>query len=149
MLSHNVHLVGSLSAHGALIISGGQEQGAQLVVALTHMKLARDLKLAKNVPELDLILGGHDHEYLTQSTQPHGTLLVKSGNALPCCSVRVHPYFFFCHYLPCSCFFFGFHSGKSLYLCFVYLIYLFGLHFCNTHVCICTMNSLVLCYPFL
>jgi 5'-nucleotidase len=58
----------------------GQEEGAEVVVALTHSKLARDLKLAKKVPQLDLILGGHDHEYLTQYTQPHGTLLVKSGN---------------------------------------------------------------------
>eukprot|EP00884_Botryococcus_braunii_P000604 jgi/Botrbrau1/10544/Bobra.7_1s0022.1 len=56
-----------------------REEGAQLVVALTHFKLARDLKLAKKVEEVDLILGGHDHEYLTQYTQPHGTLVVKSG----------------------------------------------------------------------
>ncbi len=34
-----------------------------LVVALTHMRVPNDLRLAENVPEIDLILGGHDHHY--------------------------------------------------------------------------------------
>lgn len=56
------------------------------MVALTHFKLARDLKLAKKVPEVDLILGGHDHEYLTQYVKPgnpRSTLVVKSGMPFP------------------------------------------------------------------
>ncbi|MBN9416254.1 MAG: bifunctional metallophosphatase/5'-nucleotidase [Candidatus Eremiobacteraeota bacterium] len=36
-------------------------QGAQVVVALTHLSLAEDKRLAREVP-LDLILGGHEHE---------------------------------------------------------------------------------------
>jgi 5'-nucleotidase len=33
-----------------------------LVVALTHLALAGDQQLAEQVPEIDLILGGHEHE---------------------------------------------------------------------------------------
>lgn len=32
------------------------------IVALTHLALARDAELAAAVPEIDLILGGHEHE---------------------------------------------------------------------------------------
>jgi 5''-nucleotidase/2'',3''-cyclic phosphodiesterase and related esterases len=33
------------------------------VIALTHMRNPNDVKLAENVDEIDLILGGHDHVY--------------------------------------------------------------------------------------
>jgi 5'-nucleotidase len=33
------------------------------VIALTHMRNPNDVKLAENVDEIDLILGGHDHIY--------------------------------------------------------------------------------------
>ncbi|CAH8636698.1 unnamed protein product [Schistosoma rodhaini] len=39
------------------------QQKCHLVIALTHMRWPNDRLLAKNVPEIDLILGGHDHEY--------------------------------------------------------------------------------------
>jgi len=34
------------------------------VIALTHMRWPNDVHLAENAPEIDLILGGHDHDYL-------------------------------------------------------------------------------------
>ena len=34
-----------------------------IVIALTHMRWPNDRKLAENVDEIDLILGGHDHDY--------------------------------------------------------------------------------------
>ncbi|KAA3675096.1 5'-nucleotidase [Paragonimus westermani] len=34
-----------------------------LVIALTHMRWPNDRKLSAEVPEIDLILGGHDHKY--------------------------------------------------------------------------------------
>lgn len=37
-------------------------QGADIVLALTHLTLSDDILLAEQVPEIDLILGGHDHE---------------------------------------------------------------------------------------
>lgn len=38
-------------------------QGCDYVIALTHMRTPNDIKLAENVNEIDLILGGHDHVY--------------------------------------------------------------------------------------
>ena len=40
-----------------------REEGAQIVIALTHMREPNDIKLAKTVEGVDLILGGHDHFY--------------------------------------------------------------------------------------
>jgi 5'-nucleotidase len=46
-----------------------QEEGAELVFALTHMRVPNDMKLAREVAEIDLVLGGHDHHYeVSQST---------------------------------------------------------------------------------
>ncbi len=36
-------------------------QGCKIVIALTHMRTPNDIRLAKEVEEIDLILGGHDH----------------------------------------------------------------------------------------
>ncbi len=33
------------------------------MIALTHMRMPNDIRLAENVQEIDLILGGHDHDY--------------------------------------------------------------------------------------
>lgn len=38
-----------------------QAAGAELVVALTHMRVPNDIKLVQSVPEIDAVLGGHDH----------------------------------------------------------------------------------------
>ena len=38
-------------------------KGCQFIIALTHMRTPNDLRLAANAPEIDLILGGHDHVY--------------------------------------------------------------------------------------
>ncbi|KAI3425775.1 hypothetical protein D9Q98_007750 [Chlorella vulgaris] len=56
-----------------------REQGAEVVLALTHMRLPNDLQLAGAVPGIDVVLGGHDHDYFLIRSQPHGTPVVKSG----------------------------------------------------------------------
>jgi len=38
--------------------------GAQLIVALTHLSMREDKELARCVPEIDLIVGGHEHTLL-------------------------------------------------------------------------------------
>ncbi|KAL4891146.1 Metallo-dependent phosphatase-like protein [Aspergillus ambiguus] len=42
-----------------------REQGANIIVAVTHQREPNDYKLAENVPRglIDIILGGHDHFY--------------------------------------------------------------------------------------
>lgn len=56
-----------------------REQGAEIVIALSHQRQPNDDKLATNIPPgtLDLILGGHDHTY-THSII-NGTHLLRSG----------------------------------------------------------------------
>ena len=41
---------------------GALKGKCDVIVALTHLSLAGDQQLAENVPEIDLILGGHEHE---------------------------------------------------------------------------------------
>ena len=41
-----------------------RERGNEIIIALTHMGLKKDKKLAKKVPEIDLIVGGHSHSFL-------------------------------------------------------------------------------------
>lgn len=38
-----------------------RKKGCNLIIALTHMRIPADEALAKNVPQIDIILGGHDH----------------------------------------------------------------------------------------
>ncbi len=54
-----------------------KDQGADVVVALTHLNFAEDRDLAKRVKGIDLILGGHDHEPLT--AYEGTTLIHKAG----------------------------------------------------------------------
>lgn len=43
-----------------------KKEKCDLIVALTHMRNPNDLRLAEEVPEIDLILGGHDHVQLVK-----------------------------------------------------------------------------------
>ena len=38
-------------------------QGADYVIALTHMRWPNDERLAQEVDGIDLVLGGHDHDF--------------------------------------------------------------------------------------
>ncbi|WP_013322267.1 bifunctional metallophosphatase/5'-nucleotidase [Gloeothece verrucosa] len=37
-----------------------------IIIAVTHLALAQDQELAQTIPEIDLILGGHEHENIQQ-----------------------------------------------------------------------------------
>lgn len=51
------------------------------VIALTHMRWPNDIRLAENVNEIDLILGGHDHDFdvkqVSTSSKFHPLLTLK------------------------------------------------------------------------
>lgn len=49
-----------------------------LVIALTHMRMPNDEILAVQVPEIDIILGGHDHDYNVKNLD--GKFILKSGS---------------------------------------------------------------------
>ncbi|XP_064466748.1 snake venom 5'-nucleotidase-like isoform X2 [Ornithodoros turicata] len=53
------------------------KNGVDYVIALTHMRTPNDCRLAANVDEIDLILGGHDHVY--EIKKINGKYIVKSG----------------------------------------------------------------------
>jgi 5'-nucleotidase/UDP-sugar diphosphatase len=54
-----------------------KEQGAEVIIALTHLNFDDDVTLSRSVPGIDLILGGHDHEPMSRLES--GTLIHKSG----------------------------------------------------------------------
>ena len=43
-----------------------EEQDCDFIIALTHMRIANDRLLARQVASIDLILGGHDHFYINE-----------------------------------------------------------------------------------
>jgi 5'-nucleotidase len=55
----------SASATAKELVPGLRDQGAEIVIAVTHQREPNDDKLAQNVPDglVDIILGGHDHYY--------------------------------------------------------------------------------------
>ncbi|KAI9847569.1 MAG: hypothetical protein M1837_002143 [Sclerophora amabilis] len=57
-----------------------REQGAEMIVAVTHMREPNDVKLATKTPPglIDLILGGHDHFYNHQILNK--THVLRSGS---------------------------------------------------------------------
>ena len=60
-------------------------QGCELVIALTHMRWPNDTRLAREAPEIDLVLGGHDHDFHYEQARhihSHDALLVPTVVAL-------------------------------------------------------------------
>ena len=54
-------------------------EGADIIIALTHMREPNDNKLAENMGgEIDIILGGHDHYYA--HSYINGTHVLRSGS---------------------------------------------------------------------
>ena len=53
---------------------------ADLIVALTHLSLAGDRALVDAVPEIDLVLGGHEHENWFMRRGPRFTPIVKADS---------------------------------------------------------------------
>ncbi len=55
-------------------------QGADIVIVLSHSGLEGDKELAREVPELDLIVGGHCHSVLHEPVEEGRTLIVQAGS---------------------------------------------------------------------
>jgi 5'-nucleotidase len=55
-------------------------QQCDAVIAVTHMRVPNDERLARECGDiLDLIAGGHDHHYDVKPIAPHGCYVLKSG----------------------------------------------------------------------
>ena len=65
-------------------LATAREQVAQLrdevdvLIAVTHLSVATDIELAQNVPGIDLILGGHEHENTQVQRGPDFTPVLKA-----------------------------------------------------------------------
>ncbi|KIC43169.1 5'-nucleotidase [Ruegeria sp. ANG-R] len=46
-----------------------QADGVDIVIALTHVGLAKDIEIAEKVPGLDLVIGGHSHTLLSNTQE--------------------------------------------------------------------------------
>src|SRR5579871_1535607 len=55
-----------------------QQHGAQVIVAITHLTFGDDRKLAQRFPQIDLIIGGHEHFPITATE--NRTLISKAGS---------------------------------------------------------------------
>lgn len=54
-------------------------EGAALVVVLSHFGLSSDEQLARQVPGIDVIVGGHSHNRMRQARRAGETLIVQAG----------------------------------------------------------------------
>ncbi len=52
---------------------------ADFIIALTHLGFPQDIELARAVPEIDVIIGGHSHTALQQPEVVGNTLIVQAG----------------------------------------------------------------------
>lgn len=56
-----------------------REEGAELVIVLSHLGLGAEKKLAEDAPGIDVIVGGHSHNRVPQALRIGNTLLVQAG----------------------------------------------------------------------
>ncbi|HEX2999039.1 MAG TPA: metallophosphatase [Armatimonadota bacterium] len=52
---------------------------ADMVLALTHLGLEADRELARRVPGIQMIVGGHSHELLQEPEVVNGTVILQAG----------------------------------------------------------------------
>ena len=62
---------------GTMLARELKSKGCHCVIALTHMRTPNDVRLAENVAEIDLILGGHDHVYEKKKASVSSFLVFK------------------------------------------------------------------------
>lgn len=62
---------------GTIIAKQLREEGAEVIIALTHSRMPNDILLARKSVGIDLILGGHDHEVYHEFV--NGIHVAKSG----------------------------------------------------------------------
>jgi len=74
-----VRLAGKNIETARHIVKEIRKNGAQIIVALTHVGYDRDHEIAEAVPDIDVIFGGHSHEYLSEISRVGKTIIVNGG----------------------------------------------------------------------
>ena len=60
------------------IVAKLRREGASVIIAVTHLAMSEDKELARRVPQIDVILGGHEHEQM--QSQAGRTPIFKWGS---------------------------------------------------------------------
>ncbi len=56
-----------------------KKNGFDIIVALSHLGLEQDKKLAEKIPEIDMIFSGHTHDVTAEPVKVGNTLIVQEG----------------------------------------------------------------------
>ena len=56
-----------------------RKEGAEIIIALTHLGLNADKNLAEKVSGIDVIVGGHSHNRMTDAMRAGETIIVQAG----------------------------------------------------------------------
>ncbi len=80
--SHPVNLQGLIFNDGMeeMVKYRSLKDSADIFVALTHIGFERDVELARQMPELDIIFGGHTHTLTKPSTLVNNIHVMQSGS---------------------------------------------------------------------
>jgi 2',3'-cyclic-nucleotide 2'-phosphodiesterase (5'-nucleotidase family) len=57
-----------------------QQEGADIIVVLSHLGFPQDVKLASEVPGIDVLLSAHTHNRLYRPARVNDTLIIQSGS---------------------------------------------------------------------
>lgn len=60
-----------------------RDAGAQVIVCISHTGLDNDIEVARSVPGIDIIYGGHSHRYTSEARRMGGTFVVNAGTKGP------------------------------------------------------------------
>ena len=75
----NVHLQDDNVTAAKNMVTILNQKGADIIVAVTHVGVKQDRHLAAQVKGIDVIFGGHSHDYLPEYEQIGNTLIVNGG----------------------------------------------------------------------
>ena len=63
----------------AMTVMAELEESADIIICLSHLGYEEDLKLAKAMPGIDIIVGGHSHTVLDKPVKVGPTVIVSAG----------------------------------------------------------------------
>ncbi|MDD3715636.1 MAG: bifunctional UDP-sugar hydrolase/5'-nucleotidase [Candidatus Marinimicrobia bacterium] len=63
------------------LIDNLKKRGLHTFVVVSHMGIDLDRELAKTVPEIDLIVGGHSHTYMREAENVNGVWIVQADDS--------------------------------------------------------------------
>lgn len=63
------------------LIDSLKNEGVEFIVAVTHQGIGEDIKLAQEIPDIDLIIGGHSHTYMSKPRIEGNTYIVQASSS--------------------------------------------------------------------